>query len=157
MQGHRCGEPPGPLPRKLTSASPLPLLGNEPSGTPAQGAFPAKKKALPVHSGGRGKQHRGPPGTAAQAFAAGWPGMARRGKPATGLPVSPSPCISPFASYGMTLSESVSSPVKPLAEPSQYMAQVQVVVLPSEPGVQVTRSEPSPLTPVTPKLPSVVR
>ena len=54
-------------------------------------------------------------------------------------------------------SESVSSPAKPLVEPSQYIAHVHVVVLPSDPGVQTKMSEPSPLTPVTLKLPSVVR
>lgn len=53
--------------------------------------------------------------------------------------------------------ESVSSPEKPLTEPSQYMLQVQVVVLPSEPGVQMKMSEPSPLRPVTLKLPIVLR
>jgi hypothetical protein len=56
----------------------------------------------------------------------------------------------------MTLNESVSSPEKPLTEPSQYMAHVQVVVLPRAPGVQTKMSEPPPLTPVTLKLPSVV-
>ncbi len=55
------------------------------------------------------------------------------------------------------LSELVSSPEKPFTEPSQYMVHVQVVVLPREPGVQSRMSEPSPLTPVTLKLPSVVR
>ena len=59
--------------------------------------------------------------------------------------------------YGTMLTESVSSPEKPWTEPSQTIANVQVVVLPSEPGVQVKISEPSPLTPVTLKLPSVVR
>ena len=73
----------------------------------------------------------------------------------------PSPCqslIGPLsAPYGMTLTESVTSPEKPCTEPSQYMAHVQVVVLPSWPGVQTKMSEPSPLTPVTLKLPRVVR
>ena len=59
--------------------------------------------------------------------------------------------------YGTMLNISVTSPENPLAEPSQYMLQVQVVVLPSVPGVQMMISEPSPLTPVTLKLPSVVR
>lgn len=53
--------------------------------------------------------------------------------------------------------ESVSSPEKPLLEPSQYIANVHAVVLPNELAVQVKISEPSPLTPVTLKLPSVVR
>ena len=61
------------------------------------------------------------------------------------------------ARYGTILSELVSWPEKPLGEPSQYSAQVQVVVSPSEPGVQTKMSEPSPLTPLTLKLPSVVR
>lgn len=48
-------------------------------------------------------------------------------------------------------------PENPFTEPSQYIVQVLVVVLPNEPGVQVMMSEPSPLTPLTLKLPSVVR
>ena len=53
--------------------------------------------------------------------------------------------------------ESVSSPEKPLVEPSQYITYVQTVVLPRLLGVQTKMSDPSPLTPVTLKLPNVVR
>jgi len=39
----------------------------------------------------------------------------------------------------MMQTESVTSPAKPFAEPSQYVAHVHAVVLPSEPGVQARR------------------
>ena len=48
----------------------------------------------------------------------------------------------------MMQTEPVTSPAKPFAEPSQYMAHVHAVVLPGEPRVQAKMSEASPLTPL---------
>lgn len=60
--------------------------------------------------------------------------------------------------YGLIISNpSNTSPAKPLAEPSQYIEKVQVVVLPNEPAAQMKMSAPSPLTPVTLNAPRVVR
>jgi hypothetical protein len=58
--------------------------------------------------------------------------------------------------YGTIKSASVSWPENPFTEPSQYIAQVHAVVLPSELGVQTMTSDPSPLAPVTLKAPSVL-
>ena len=52
---------------------------------------------------------------------------------------------------------SVFSPPKSLVEPSQKGLNVQLVLLPSEPGAQTKMSDLSPLSPLAEKLPCVVK